>query len=218
MGTQRRALIILSFVIATVNIATAGDRERQILVECAASASSDPLSYLSCVGGKLAWQEVMNIFNGDAFGPNNEFVKLFKRIFSDDEPYFNDLRAVAPYRGGVLYGYRSGVYWSPDGNNPRGGGRTIRVYPGGAGVIKIIPFKGGVLTWFENNGVYYSPNGRNLGGGGATANVYPGTARILNVQLLYIRGDYHIATTFSNGYTYYSPDGRNLGGGGNTFR
>jgi uncharacterized delta-60 repeat protein len=131
------------------------------------------------------------------------------------------VRHIVPYARGLITAFRSGVvYYSPDGQNLGGGGRTIRVYGGrtirgvygGWEIAAMIPYWNNIITAFSYGAVFSSPNGQNLGGGGNTTLVYTGTQRV-DAMIPYQTG---VLTAFSDGSIYYSPDGQNLGGGGST--
>lgn len=214
--------LVASLLALSATTVLAGDREERIFRECAKGTGGNPKLTAICASGGLAKQEIDNFFNGEAFGPNNEFVKLWKSLFPEKK-FVNDLITTMPFKGGMIYGYRSGVYWSPDGNNPRGGGKTARIYPPTtntqtAAVIAMVPYENGVTTAFQNSGVYHSPDGQNIGGGGNTYKVYTGSAEVRAMTLYSHASGTGIRTQFSNGVWYCSPDGRNVGGGGNTSR
>lgn len=116
------------------------------------------------------------------------------------------------------------VYFSPDGGNLSGGGKSIQVYQGAACVDRIVPFRGGVLTALygsspgDRHGVYFSPDARNLDGGGATIKVYSGPYRVDALTAFQdgvITAFYDPRTQEAKGI-YFSPNGRDLGGGGST--
>jgi hypothetical protein len=115
-----------------------------------------------------------------------------------------------PYAGGVLAAFDwlggSEVFFSPDGRNLNGGGRTVRVYAGRASVVSMTPYSGGVMTAFSDKGVFFSPDGQNLHGGGRTFQTYFGTQRVTSMTPY--RGG--LLTAFSGGGIYFSPDGRSL--------
>ncbi len=207
--------VTLAILIGWFSDTFAGDREKKIFLSCRASTGGEPVTLFGCIGERLATQELVNFINGEAFGPNNEFVKLWKSI-TGNKPYNNYLVATMPYRGGVIFVYRSGSYWSPDGKNPRGGGNTIRVYDGNTPFIAMLPYRGGVITAFKNSGVYFSPNGMNIGGGGNTRNIYGGSGEVRKMELYRHSRGLGVKTLFSNGIWYCSPDGNYVGGGGNT--
>lgn len=119
---------------------------------------------------------------------------------------------------------KAGIYLSPDGTNPGGGGSSARVYPGPAKLDTLTPFQRGVIAAFYNEqtgqswGIYRSPDGQNVGGGGQTTVEYGGAARVEAMTIH--KGS--VLTAFYNVNTgqpwgvYLSPDGKHLGGGGNT--
>jgi len=202
--------------------AIAGEREQEIMTTCAAASGGNPKAMAVCGAAALTKQEIDNFFHGEAFGPNNEFVKILRNLFPGKKEFVNSLVTVVPYNGGVIYGFKSGVYFSPDGENARGGGNTVRIYPPigataqTAAVIAMVPWKNGVITAFDNAGVYYSPDGQNVGGGGSTVSVYEGsqTARAMAIYT-HSSGRQGVKTLFGSTW-YCSPDGQNVGGGGST--
>ncbi len=105
-----------------------------------------------------------------------------------------------------------GVYFSPDGKNLGGGGKTVSAYGGTQTVMQMVAANGGVDTLFSGGGVYFSPDGKNLGGGGKTVSAYGGTQTVM--QMVAANGG--VDTLFSGGGVYFSPDGKKLGGGGKT--
>ncbi len=139
--------------------------------------------------------------------------------------------AMTPFSGGVVTAFydpsngRSwGIYKSPDGQNPGGGGATANVYSGGARVEAMTAIKTGLATAFYDPqshkpwGIYLSPDGTNVGGGGSTKQVYSGKARVDAIVSLgsgALTAFYDFDSQHSWGI-YMSPDGTNLGGGGST--
>ncbi len=90
------------------------------------------------------------------------------------------LWAIASCGEGVVVAMRNNLHngsvwirYSPDCQNPHGGGSTERVYGGQAIVKDLIenPFGPGVLAVFNSNEIYYSPDCRNLRGGGSTIKI-----------------------------------------------
>lgn len=105
-----------------------------------------------------------------------------------------------------------GIYFSPNGYNLGGGGKTVSVGIGGRTVVKMVAYQTGVITAFDDGGIYYSPDGQNLAGGGNTVQVYSGNRQVL-AMVAYAGG---VMTAFDDGTVYSSPDGKNLGGGRQT--
>lgn len=170
---------------------------------------------------ELLWQ-------GKAFGCNGEIRKLFrrwdktcqkKRIVPPPVPKF-----AAPYKGGWIVGWQDGnnghkIFFSPDGENLSGGGKTRPLYNAGQSLTAITPFKGGVLNAFHQGGIYFSENVDKLGGKlGAGKQLYF-DPRYTVEQMCVVEGKVqtYFAAKAGSGLNdpgwYCSPDGSNPGGG-----
>lgn len=116
--------------------------------------------------------------------------------------------AVLATSGGV-----ENAYFSPDGLNLGGGGKSVSIYSGGVPITQIVPVDASsVVTWFSNGAVYYSPNNRSIGGGGSTVSAYNGSVALARI----VKIGSGLLTQFQNDAVYLSPNGQNLGGGGTT--
>lgn len=82
--------------------------------------------------------------------------------------------AILACRGVIFTAFSGGgIYFSPDGQNLGGGGRTGKVYAGKQIATTMVCDRGSgvngsdsVITTFSGGGVYKSSDGNNLGGGG----------------------------------------------------
>ena len=123
-----------------------------------------------------------------------------------------------PYRGGCIAVYQSGMYFSPDCQNLRGGGKTENVWnvvePHWKFVRGQVIFRDCVITAF-NSGIYRSCDGRFLGGGGNTQKVYEGAA-VESMTVTMLNGVPVLKTKFVNNPYYCDAVGDHPGGGGVT--
>jgi len=124
---------------------------------------------------------------------------------------------------------KGGVYFSPDGENLGGGGKTTVAYPANLRAITDMKYaNSGVYTVFEGRYVYFSTDGKNLGGGENSSIIYSGFSKVdngRNVKSIHVErgtglngGDSIITgVTDENAYVEYkSRDGRKLTSGAST--
>jgi hypothetical protein len=107
------------------------------------------------------------------------------------------------------------AYYSSDGFNLGGGGKTVLAHSGDQQVTSIVAVNKGVDALLSDGSVYFSPDGQNLGGGGASMRAYSGAQPI--ASLTAVAGGID-AVVSGGGPVYFSPDGLNLGGGGSSVR
>lgn len=120
-ATLVKALTKCAAVVCICQTVTAnsGERKEQIALQCAASSGGNAVAFMSCGGARLAHHEFVNFLNGEAFGPVNEIRKIAEILFGRNDQYDNYIVTMMSYKGGVIYAYGSGIYYSTDGKNPR---------------------------------------------------------------------------------------------------
>jgi hypothetical protein len=122
-----------------------------------------------------------------------------------------------PFRGGCEVIYNTGIYWSPDCKNLRGGGQTINAWNAPqthwSFVRGMVIFDDCIITAF-NSGIYKSCNGINLGGGGETMKLYDG-APVVSMDVVRYNGRLVLRTEFATPETpwYCDPSGNHPAGG-----
>jgi hypothetical protein len=199
----------------------AGEKEEAVMAQCAVTTAT-PADYTACVGAGLTKNEITTCIKEPAkcYGPNNELRRAFCAIGiggCPKPPEPTPLIRVVPFRNGCIGIYKSGMYWSPDCQNLRGGGNTVNAWqvedPDYRFVRGMAIFRDCVITAFSGGGIYKSCNGTNLGGGGQTVRVYQGERRVTSMSVVPYRGGYALRTVFDDGTPYCDPTGDHPGGG-----
>jgi hypothetical protein len=202
--------------------AFAGEKEEAVVGKCTV-ASSTAVGFVGCVAAGWTGNEIETCLKtpNKCYGPNNELRKFFCAVGiggCPQPPTPTELVRVLPFRGGCISIFQSGMYWSPDCQNLRGGGRTVNAWavnqPHYAFVRGMVIFHDCVITAF-NSGIYKSCNGINLGGGGETKKVYEG-APVESMTVTTYQGRLVLRTKFKNNPFYCDPTGDHPGGGGET--
>jgi hypothetical protein len=207
--------IMLYAALGCASNSSAGEKEQAVAASCAAS-SADGYTYAACVAAGLTANEIKTCETTPTkcFGENNEFRKYLCAVGlgCPKKDYVNDLKRIMPYRNGCIAIFRSGVYWSPDCENLRGGGNTVNAWkvdePHSDLILGMVILDDCVITAFSGGGIYRSCNGQNLGGGGQTEKLYEG--RPVSTMSVAPGG---LRTVFNDGSCYLDPSGKHPGGG-----
>jgi hypothetical protein len=105
------------------------------------------------------------------------------------------------------------IYFSPDCQNPAGGGNTVVAYPGDwTNVVALVIVNDCVVTAFTGGGIYKSCDGLNLGGGGNTVKLYEG----VRVSEMIACREGGLRVMFKSGDCYTDPSGDHPAGGPGT--
>lgn len=195
----------------------AGEKEEAVMAGCAVTAAT-VVGYAGCVAAGWAGQAADTCVNEPSKCYGGDGKKLLCSVGIGGCPKPAEpaqLIRVVPFRGGCEAIYNTGIYWSADCQNLRGGGRTINAWDVPEAhwsfVRAMVIFRDCIVTAF-NSGIYKSCNGLNLGGGGETVKVYEG-APVEAMDVVAYQGRLVLRTKFANNPYYCDPSGDHPGGG-----
>jgi hypothetical protein len=220
---MRAHLIVLSSITTLLLLGGdlfAGEAEEKVMASCLVTNSATPAAYAACVAAGVTKNEVQKCITTpqQCYGPNNELRKLFCAVGIGSGcagPQQAQLIRVFPFHGGCEVIYNTGIYFSPDCQNLRGGGNTINAWQAPQAhwsfVRAMTVFHDCIYTAF-NSAIYRSCDGVNLGGGGNTVKLYEG-APVESMQVTTVNGNEVLRTKFRNNPYYCDPSGDHPGGG-----
>jgi hypothetical protein len=198
----------------------AGEKEEAVMAGCSATASTG-VGYAGCVAAGWAGQAINTCLTQPQKCWRGDGKKLLCSIGigggckSAVDPA--ELIRVFPFNGGCEAIYNTGIYFSPDCQNLRGGGNTINAWAAPQAhwsfVRGMVVFKGCIITAF-NSGIYKSCDGLNLGGGGNTVKLYDDRRTYVeSMDVVNYKGQLVLRTKFHNNPYYCDPSGNYPGGG-----
>jgi hypothetical protein len=209
-------LACIAFVAASFFISDsfAGEKEDAVIAGCASATGPTAVGYLGCVAAGLTGNEITTCATNPSqcYGPNNELRKAFCALGvggCPKPPEPAQLIRMFPYHGGCEVIYNTGIYFSPDCQNLRGGGNTVNAWAAPQAhwefVRAMVLFQDCIITAF-NSAIYRSCNGINLGGGGETKKLYEGAA-VESMDVVRYNGKLVLRTKFHNNPYYCDPSG-----------
>lgn len=206
------ALVSTILLTGATGLVNAADKERRKAVECAAKTGGEFTSFASCMAISLTAAEIPKLGTDKFFGCGNELRKIFNpcRSSGPPKPAF-----MIPYKRGFVLIYGDGNshdgYYSPDGQNLRGGGNTIQNYDGRQYVLAMVPYRNRVWTAFSGGGIYRSsPHAQQLSP--ADGLLYNAGAKVRSMRVV----NRKLETCFVRARCYCSRDGLHPGGGPGT--
>jgi hypothetical protein len=221
MGFKMRTLFLIAVAFLLTPCASfAGEQEEAVAARCAVSTGPTAVPYVACVAAGLTGNEIQKCITtpSQCYGQNNEIRKFFCAIGiggCPEPPERAQLIRVMPFHGGCEAIYNTGIYWSPDCQNLRGGGKTINAWDVDQAhwsfVRGMVIFDNCIITAF-NSGICKSCNGINLGGGGRTEKLYDG-APVESMDVVRYNGRLVLRTKFRDNPWYCDPSGDYPAGG-----
>jgi hypothetical protein len=195
----------------------AGEKEEAVMAACSATASTG-VGYAGCVAAGWAGQAVDTCLQtpDKCWGGDGKKLLCAVGIGGGCHPTQPaELIRVFPFNGGCEAIYNTGIYFSPDCQNLKGGGNTINAWnvpqAHWSSVRAMVVFKNCIITAF-NSTIWKSCDGINLGGGGNSVLLYNGAA-VEIMDLVNYNGQLTLHTKFHNNPWYCDPSGDHPAGG-----